>query len=96
MAFDGTTAFVAANRADGTGAVYVFSADLDGDGVPNDEDLCEWSDLTATVVIDGCDSGVTNQVFSDGCSFLDLIAACAANAKNHGKFVSCVSKLTNG
>jgi hypothetical protein len=31
-----------------------------------------------------------------GSSIGDLIAECADGARNHGKFVSCVAKLTNG
>ena len=33
-------------------------SDLDGDGVPDDEDCEPESDLSPFVVIDGCDSGV--------------------------------------
>jgi len=36
----------------------LFVGDRDGDGVPDDEDECPDSDLSETVVIDGCDSGV--------------------------------------
>lgn len=50
---------------------------------------------SATVVIDGCDSGVPNTLFANGCTISDLIAQCAAGAKNHGQFVSCVTHLTN-
>ena len=64
-------------------------------GVPDDGDQCPASNLTSTVVIDGHDSGVINQVLPDGCSISDLIAQCAANATEHGDFVSCVSNLTN-
>jgi len=46
------------------------------------------------IVIDGCDTGVPNQLY-EGDLISDLIDYCAANAKNHGKFVSCVAKLTN-
>jgi hypothetical protein len=61
-------------------------ADYDGDGVG---DVC-----SATVIVDGCDSGVAN-VRVDGATFSTLIGECAASAKNHGKFVSCVSHLAN-
>jgi hypothetical protein len=55
-----------------------------------------FEDCSPTVVVDGCDSGVTNHVFSDGSSFNSLIAQCAAdNPTNHGQFASCVSHLTN-
>jgi hypothetical protein len=59
------------------------------------EDECPNSDVSATVVIDGCNSGVPNPVFSNGCTISDLIAACAEGASNHGQFVSCVSQVTN-
>lgn len=67
----------------------------DGDGVPDGLDSCIGSDQSATVVIDGCDSGVGNTVFANGCRISDLIADCAVGATNHGGFVSCVSSLTN-
>ena len=70
-------------------------ADSDGDGIPDNEDDCPHSDLSATVVIDGCHSGVTNTLFPTGCTISDLIAECAAGASDHGQFVSCVSGLTN-
>jgi hypothetical protein len=69
--------------------------DNDGDGVPNDEDECPNSDLSATVIIDGCNSGVPNTLFPSGCTISDLIAECAEGAHNRGRFVSCVSDLTD-
>lgn len=36
-----------------------------------------------------------NLLLDDGCTISDLIAACAADAANHGDFVSCVSHLVN-
>jgi hypothetical protein len=70
--------------------------DGDGDGIPDDADQCRASSADATVIIDGCDTGVENKSFDTGCKMSDLIAQCAAGAKNHGKFVSCVAGLTNG
>lgn len=69
--------------------------DSDGDGVLDDFDCQPNSDLSETVVIDGCDSGVENVLFEDGCTILDLIFFCADDANNHGDFVSCVAHLTN-
>lgn len=69
--------------------------DTDGDGIPDDQDACPASDTTPTIIIDGCDSGVTNLFPEEGCTISDEIAECAEGAKNHGKFVSCVAKLTN-
>jgi hypothetical protein len=58
--------------------------------------VIEW-DVDATVIIGGRDSGVANLVVdaTTQCTISDLIAECAAQAKNHGAFVSCVAKLTN-
>jgi hypothetical protein len=71
-----------------------YAIDSDNDGIPDNEDDCSDSDLSATVVIDGCDSEVPNTVFPSGCTIADLIAACAEGASNHGQFVSCVSHMT--
>lgn len=70
--------------------------DTDGDGIPDDDDACPNSDLTLTVVIDGCDSGVDNSLGADGCTISDLVGECAVGVSNHGQFVRCVSFLTNG
>ncbi|MFL6196260.1 MAG: PA domain-containing protein [Thermoanaerobaculia bacterium] len=67
----------------------------DGDGVPDGLDQCIGSSRNATIVIDGCDSGVTNTTFTTGCRISDQINDCAVGAGNHGAFVSCVSQLTN-
>jgi hypothetical protein len=67
----------------------------DGDGVPDGVDACIGSDTNTNVTIDGCNSGVPNTVFANGCRISDGIEACADGASNHGKFVSCVSHYTN-
>jgi hypothetical protein len=69
--------------------------DTDGDSIPDDQDECPDSDLSATVVIDACDSKVPNGLFPSGCTISDLIAECAEGAHNRGRFVSCVSDLTD-
>jgi hypothetical protein len=68
--------------------------DTDGDGVADDFDCNPYSDLNPTVVFEGCDSGVANMLFADGCTIADLTHACADDAKNHGKFSSCVTAVT--
>ena len=68
--------------------------DPDGDGVLDDEDECPDSNLSATIVTDGCDSKVTNTVFPSGCTLADLLADCADDARKHRKFVHCVARLT--
>ncbi len=69
-------------------------ADADGDGIPDSIDSCPASNLTATIIIGGCDTGVDNQLFSDGCTMIDEIEKCEVGANNHGAFVSCVAHLT--
>jgi hypothetical protein len=89
---------LATNRKLGVDTIRVTgwdSPDRDDDGVPDTGDQCSNSDLSPTVVIDGCDSGVPNTIFPSGCTFADLIAACAEGARNHGRFVRCVTSLTN-
>ncbi|MEW6750112.1 MAG: C-type lectin domain-containing protein [Candidatus Latescibacterota bacterium] len=70
--------------------------DADGDGLADGEDACPRSDLSVTVVIGGCDSGVRNTVFANGCTVRDLLAGCAPGARNHGTFVSCMSHVAHG
>lgn len=67
----------------------------DGDGVADGVDQCIGSSRSATVVIDGCDSGVTNTTFATGCRITDQVNDCTVGAGNHGAFVSCVAKLTD-
>jgi hypothetical protein len=72
----------------------VLNRDDDGDGISNSVDACPDSDLSLTVVIDGCDSGAANTQFPSGCSLSDEIAKCALASGNHGQFLSCVAHLT--
>jgi hypothetical protein len=67
----------------------------DFDGVPDGRDECLGSDERPTVVIGSCNSGAPNTVFSTGCRVSDAVAACGANAGDHGAFVSCVAHLAN-
>ena len=67
--------------------------DFDGDGVPDEDDACPNSILDPTVVIDGCDSQVSNTVLSDGCTISDEVDECAANSTVNGAFQNCVSSL---
>lgn len=68
--------------------------DADLDGVDSGVDCEPNSDLRPTVIIESCDSGVTNTLFSNGCSISDLIAHVAASSNNHGQFVGGVARLT--
>ena len=69
--------------------------DADLDGVSDTVDQCLGSNLSPTVVIDGCNSGVPPTVFFSGCTITDLVMNCAPGARNHGAFVSCVAQVTN-
>lgn len=70
--------------------------DADLDLVADDgADACLGSDLAATVVIGGTDSGVRNTLLSNGCTVKDLVSRCAAGAATHGAFASCVASLGN-
>ena len=69
--------------------------DSDGDGIPDDEDSYPESNTDPEISIDGCDSGVDNEDLGSGAYMMDLIAACAASAANHGQFVSCINSLAN-
>ena len=60
----------------------------------------EFEDITVTgclgtLVIDGCDTGIKDQVLVDGSLISEKIAECAEGARNHGQFVRCVARLTN-
>lgn len=76
-------------------AVYILE-DADEDGILDEEDGCLASNLEDTISSYTCDSGVENLLLDDGCSLNDLIAVCDRTFINHGIFVSCVSRLTNG
>ncbi|MEK6798355.1 MAG: hypothetical protein AABZ12_05290 [Planctomycetota bacterium] len=67
--------------------------DTDGDGICDQLDSCAASDLAELLVIDGCATNVPNAVSDVGCSMADEVEICAVDARNHGKFVSCVAKL---
>lgn len=70
------------------------AVDTDGDGVQDDRDCQPNSDRRPTVMLEGCDSGVGNTIFEDGCTITDLLVACADNARNRGAFNSCVAGVT--
>ncbi len=74
--------------------------DSDFDGVEDSIDQCANSDLSATVLINGVNTKIANTGANPaGCTFADLVQEmiedCLDDAKNHGQFVSCVSRETN-
>jgi len=70
-------------------------ADADLDGVADDTDCEPNSDLSATVTIQSCNTGVSNTLFADGCTVADNIAHAAASAGNHGNFVSAATQYAD-
>jgi len=80
---------------DGDGRGDACDDDDDDDGVPDRTDACTLSDVTPTVVIDGCDSTTPNVLRANGCTFSDDIATAADESANHGGFVSRVTRLMN-
>ncbi len=86
---------------DGSVARINFEADVvdtDGDGIPDEFDHCLNSDMRLKVDVNGSETGVTsvdNTVGDDGCTVQDHVNDCAAAAKNHGGYVSCITNLAN-
>ena len=82
-----------------SGGTDPLNSDSDGDGILDGMDQNNFSDTNPTVILNGVDSGVLNTVDSEGITLADLINeganACAGNARNHGEYVSCVSKVLN-
>jgi hypothetical protein len=52
------------------------------------------SNMPSTLVIDGCDTSVADQVFDTGCSMGGLVVLCAEKVSDHRAFVACVRELT--
>lgn len=102
---EGETLFVKVEHVDNGTGLYQVSvgelisldspADSDGDGIPDDIDICPTSNLSDTVIIEDCDSTVANILLIDGCTISDRISECKNSANNHGGFVSCVALLVN-
>lgn len=73
--------------------------DSDGDGILDGADPYVQSDHSPTVTLNGVSTSVANRVISPGTTLADEISAssarCAATAKNHGAYVSCMSHAFN-
>jgi hypothetical protein len=63
----------------------------DFDGVPDGVDQCPGSDPRPTVVIQGCDTHVSNVVFPSGCRVSDYFKTCDQHASNSAEFAACVA-----
>lgn len=80
---------------DSVSLATVPADDADGDGIPDREDACPHSDLSATIAVQGCDSGVANPLLPSGCTLADLAASCGEHQNHHGGPRSCIARLTN-
>jgi hypothetical protein len=73
------------------------TADSDGDGVGDEADVFPNSDVTPTVIVAGCDTGVDNVQNWDGAgaSINDNLAVIDGdNYRNHGAYVRTVTHFT--
>jgi hypothetical protein len=71
-------------------------ADIDFDGVPDEEDHCVPSVIGGQVDVGGGPTSIANDgVDETGCTIQDMVNDCKAQAKNHGHYVSCVAQLAN-
>ena len=91
------TTLVSAGNADIFVAKYAIG-DTDGDGIPDADDQCPNSDTRPTVIVETCDSGVTNWLLSEplGCTITDEILKIVDGATSHGQFVARVDKFLLG
>jgi hypothetical protein len=70
--------------------------DADNEGIADDVDQCDASNLDATISIGGRNTGIANQLFASGCTMNDyIIIAAAGSGSNQGGFVSAVAQLAN-
>ena len=69
--------------------------DADDDGLADDLDACDASDLRGTIYVGAANSGITNLMFTNGCTMSDEVANAAATAGTHGNFVSAVTHIGN-
>lgn len=83
------------SRTTATAELPSCPLDSDDDGLPDPYDSCDHSDLRETISIDDCESEIENHLFQDGCTMMDRITECEAEAKNHGDFVTCVGDLAH-
>lgn len=74
--------------------------DSDGDGVNDDADQCQNTNLEGSVAVGGIETLVTNTFFeATGCAISDIVgnveSDCSVGARNHGQFVSCFARGVN-
>ena len=72
------------------------SVDADGDGCVDDEDPFVNSNMEELISMGECSTGISNQMTAEcGVTMADLIGAAHDGAKNHGDFVSTMTKMVN-
>lgn len=71
------------------------SDDSDGDGVPDESDACVDSDLSPTVVIGGCDSGVENVLLAEGCTIADSHREIIERSRSRRQYVIASIRFVN-
>ena len=69
--------------------------DADLDLVSDEVDACLGSDTRGTVYVGGTNTGVSNTLFTSGCTIADLLNNCGPGVGNHGDYVSCAAHLTD-
>ena len=62
--------------------------DTDADGIPDIEDNCTQSNLEPLITIQGCDTGVANHLFPDGCSMNDLLSGYFDDTQSRWVFIN--------
>ena len=75
--------------------VMPSGGDSDGDGISDNQDNCPNSQATATLVINGCDSGAPNLHLGDGCFLSDEVQTIAASRPPRWRFVSMLRTRIN-
>ena len=85
-----------AHYSSNAGATSCFALDTDNDGVMDKDDAYIDSNLSPTVGVGTCASGVRNAVLSNGASLNDLLAATVAGTANHGARQSVAAHLFKG
>ncbi len=79
---------------EGIDNIYFGTCDADGDGCPDSTDPHPNSMLDPNIVIDGCDSGVTNSFVNECSTMLDFIFEEGSSTTNKGVFLKAVKNLT--
>ncbi len=80
--------------SDGDGLVdCIDPVDSDGDGFPDDQDPCPSSDTRVTIFVGDTDTGVENDMTSDGCTLSDLIGETLSADPNAADLVQFLLDL---